>query len=86
MTTQSRSLRFADQLARSPYSSIGSYPLYAVTSDGACLCSECCSTEREAIGTTTGNDGWCVVGIDVNYENTDLTCDHCGNVVEAAYA
>ena len=85
MTTQSRSLRFADQLARSPYAFPGGYPLFAVTSDGACLCHKCCSTERESIGTTTGDDGWCVAGLDINYEDSELLCDNCGTVVEAAY-
>ena len=85
MTTQSKSLRLADQLVRSPYAWPGGYPLFAVTSDGACLCSDCCSTERESIGTTTGADGWCVAGLSINYEDPDLSCDHCGSLVEAAY-
>ena len=86
MTTQSRSLRLADQLVRSPYAWPGGYPMFAITSDGACLCKKCCSTEREAIGTTTGNDGWCVIDLDINFEDAELTCAHCGNLVEAAYA
>ncbi len=85
MTTQSKSLRFADQLARSPYTSLGSYPLFAWTSDGAALCKSCAKTEREAIGTTTGSDGWCIEGLEVNYEDTDLYCDHCSSKIESAY-
>ena len=85
MTTQSRSLRFADQLANSPYAFPGGYPLFAVTSDGACLCSTCCSSEREQIGTTTGSDGWNVVGLDINYEDTTLHCDHCSAQIQSAY-
>ena len=54
MTTQSKSLRLADTLARNPFAFPGGYPMFAVTSDGACLCHKCCSTERESIGTTTG--------------------------------
>ena len=86
MTTQSRSLRLADQLVRSPYVFPGGYPLFAITSDGACLCKSCCSTERESIGTTTGSDGWRVTGLDVNWEDPTLHCDHCGDTVESAYA
>jgi len=86
MSTQSRSLRLADQLVRSPYAWPGGYPMFAITNDGACLCKRCCSTERESIGTTTGTDGWCVTSLDINYEDTELVCDHCGNLVEAAYA
>jgi hypothetical protein len=86
MTTQSRSLRLADQLTASPYAWPGGYPLFAITGDGGCLCKCCTKTEREAIGTTTGSDGWCVVAVDCNWENPDLFCDHCGDRIESAYA
>ncbi len=86
MTTQSKSLRLADQLVRSPYAFPGGYPLFAVTSDAACLCRKCCSTERESIGTTTGSDGWNVVATDVNWEDPSLYCDHCNDRIESAYA
>ena len=86
MTTKSESLRLADSLAASPFSSIGCYPLFAATSDGAALCHRCCKSEREAIGTTTGSDGWTVVSIEPNWEDPDLYCDHCGDRIESAYA
>jgi hypothetical protein len=86
MSTQSRSLRFADQLSRSPFAWPGGYPLAAVTSDGGCLCHECTASERESIGTTTGTDGWNVVGLQVNWDDSQLVCDHCGTQIEAAYA
>ena len=85
MTTQSHSLRLADRLVRSPYAWPGCYPLFAITSDGAALCKHCCSTEREAIGTTTGTDGWNVLALDVNWEDPDLNCDNCGQAIESAY-
>ena len=84
MTTQSSSLRFADQAAESPYEFPGGYPKFAVTSDGACLCPSCCKNERELIGTTTGDDGWCVIGIDLNFEDDSLFCDHCSSKIESA--
>jgi len=86
MTTQSKSLRLADQLSASPYAWPGGYPLFAVTSDGAAICHHCAKSEREAIGTTTGSDGWNVVAIDANWENPDLYCDHCSSRIESAYA
>ena len=86
MSTQSKSLRFADQLANQPYAWPGGYPLFAITSDGAALCSKCCKTERESIGTTTGSDGWCVIGVDANWEDPQLFCDHCSDRIESAYA
>jgi hypothetical protein len=86
MSTRSNSLRLADSLASSPYSSVGCYPLHAVTSDGATLCHRCCKSEREAIGTTTGSDGWNVIAIEPNWEDLGLYCDHCGERIESAYA
>lgn len=85
MTTQSKSLRIADKVHKERYAWPGGYPLYAVTNDGAALCHACCGSQREWIGTTTGSDGWCVIGMDVNWDETDLTCDHCGDKVEAAF-
>jgi len=86
MTTQSTSLRLADQLSSSPYAWPGGYPLFAITHDGAALCHYCCKTERETIATTTGRDGWGVVAIEANWEDPDLYCDHCGDRIESAYA
>ena len=86
MTTQSKALRLADALSRAPFTSIGCYPLHAITNDGACLCHRCCASERLSIATTTGRDGWTVIALDVNWEDPDLTCDHCGERIESAYA
>ena len=86
MTTQSTSLRFADSLVKWPLAWPGGYPRYAITADGAALCHRCCKSERELIGTTTGNDGWCVAGTDINWEDPALYCDHCGSRIESAYA
>lgn len=85
MTTQSKSLKLADQLAENPFAWPGGYPMFALTGDGAVLCHKCCKTERETIGTTTGNDGWCVVGLDINWEDEHLFCDHCSGQIESAY-
>jgi hypothetical protein len=86
MKIQSKSLRLADQLSSSPYAWSGGYPLFALTNDGACLCKDCAKTERNTIGTTTGSDGWTVEALDVNWEDPDLYCDHCGSRIESAYA
>ena len=86
MTTQSKSLRLADKLTESPYAWPGIYPLYAVTDDGAALCHKCTKNERDSIGTTTGNDGWCIVDLDINYEDPNLYCAHCDDRIESAYS
>lgn len=86
MTTQSQALRFADLVAIEPFAFPGGYPRFAITNDGAALCPHCCRSERQSIATTTGSDGWCVVASAVNWEDTDLTCAHCGSSIPAAYA
>jgi hypothetical protein len=86
MSTQSKSLRLADQLSKSHYAWPGGYPMFAITSDGAALCHECCKSERENIGTTYGDDGWEVIALDINWEDNALFCDHCGKKIESAYA
>jgi len=85
MTTQSNSLRLADQLTTSPYAWPGGYPMFALTTDGTALCHRCTASERESIGTTTGTDGWTVELVAINWEDSELFCDHCGNRIESAY-
>ena len=85
MTTQSSSLRLANQLVEQPYAWPGGYPMFAITSDGAALCKECCKNEKSCIGTTTGSDGWNLIALDINYEDKELYCDHCSTQIEYAY-
>ena len=84
MSTQSNSLRLADRLVKQGYAWPGGYPMFAISNDGECLCKHCCYSERELIGTTTGSDGWCIVALDINFEDS-LTCSNCGKQIEAAY-
>jgi hypothetical protein len=83
---ESRKLR--DQLIDSPYAWPGGYPMFAVTSDGAALCHKCCKSEALQIGRPSGysHDQWRVIGLDVNWEDSSLYCDHCGERIESAYA
>ncbi len=85
---QLKSRKLRDELIASPYSSVGSYPMFAVTSDGAALCHKCCKSEASQIGKPSGDchDQWRIVGLDVNWEDSSLYCDHCGNRIESAYA
>lgn len=86
MTTQSNSLRIATSVATEPYAWPGGYPRYAICDDGGALCPRCCATERKEIATTTGHDGWCVIAADINWEDSDLYCDHCNSQIESAYS
>lgn len=68
----------------------GCYPMYFVTVDGCALCFKCARAEwRLIVGAhllRAYRSGWSIVGVDVNWEDPDLYCDHCGGRVESAYA
>ena len=81
MTTQSLSLRLADDLAANPLTWPGLYPRYGVTNDGQALCPGCCRTERKWIGTTTGSDGWCLIDVAVDWGDEATTCSHCSKAI-----
>ena len=85
MTTQSKSLRLADQLIQG-YAWPGGYPLFGLFSDNGICCSDCARRERKLIGTTTGDDGWRLVAVGANWEDPSLYCDNCNNRIESAHA
>ena len=85
MTTLIRQLK---DLRQHPYAWPGGYPLYAVATDGGALCAACVRDEWRLIATAThegDRSGWAVAGIDINWEDTDLHCDNCGEKIESAY-
>lgn len=66
----------------------GGYPLYFVTSDCAALCFACAKREFYQIAYSLRyriDDGWRVVGCNINYEDGDLYCDHCNKLIPSAY-
>jgi hypothetical protein len=76
------------QAIRQKYAWPGGYPLFLVTSDGAALCVECGKKEYKQIAYSVRHnlkDGWQVEGADINWEDTELYCDHCSNPIESAY-
>ena len=83
---QLKSRKLRDELISTPSAWPGGYPMHAVTHDGAALCHKCCASERASIGSTTGTDGWAIVGLCINWEDPALWCDHCGERIESAYA
>jgi len=83
-----KTLHAAKQFARQPYAWPGGYPMAAITADGGCLCAGCVKKEWKLICEETfqnTNCGFRVAGVDVNWENTELHCDHCGARIESAY-
>lgn len=76
------------QAIRDKYAWPGGYPLYLITSDGAALCIDCGKKEyRNIVRSIHRNvsDGWKVEAVDVNWEDTNLYCDHCSQLIESAY-
>jgi hypothetical protein len=66
----------------------GGYPLYFITSDGAALCFDCGKSEAKLILQSIkdyARDGWHVEACTVNWEDAELTCDHCDKEIESAY-
>lgn len=66
----------------------GGYPLYLICSDGAALCFACGRKGFRNIAESIAarsDDGWRVVACDINYEDSDLTCDHCNKSIDSAY-
>lgn len=73
----------------------GGYPMYLVVDDGACLCFDCARKEYRLLaisireyarnGKRYSNDSWRVVACDINWEDPNLYCDHCGKSIQSAY-
>ena len=67
----------------------GGYPIYFITSDGEALSFEAAKNNLSCICDAIRNrsdDGWRVVGCEVNWEDGDLRCCHSGVAIESAYA
>lgn len=63
----------------------GSYPLYYLCADGGVLCSKCANENVKMTSDPEAERDWRIVGADVNWEDTHLVCDHCGEFCESAY-
>jgi len=63
--------------------------MFYVCSDSGVLCPACVTKERGRILRSTherARDGWAIEGIDVNWEDAQLYCNHCNERIESAYA
>ena len=75
-------------LRAGPYAWPGGYPLYFITNDGSALSFESVRENLvsifDSIKSET-NDGWRIVSCQINYEDSDLVCDHSGLPIDSAY-
>lgn len=80
--------QFKSTLRAGAYTWPGGYPLYFITSDGAALSFKSARAEFKRIAYSIRhhlNDGWRVVGCDINYEDPALVCAHSGEPIESTY-
>jgi len=64
----------------------GGYPMYFITSDGASLSFDAVEQEFSQVAYAVRhkvNDGWRVVGCEINFED-NLVCAHTGEPIESA--
>ena len=84
MTTK----QIRDFLRGGKYAWPGCYPMYFITSDGAPLSFEAVKSEYRQVSWSVRNkvnDGWRVIGVDINWESEDLFCAHNSTQIESAY-
>ncbi len=80
---------FRRAMRNGQYAWPGGYPLYFITSDGEALSFDSARENRrlilDSIATQT-DDGWRVVGCEVNWEDSELYCADTGERIASAYA
>jgi hypothetical protein len=81
-------LEMTQHIARHSHAQMGGYPMFAIAEDGAALCSDCVRHNYRVIRESqkkNNRDGWAIVGIDINWEDNALYCDHCSKQIDCAY-
>lgn len=85
------------EVCRKPLDSFawpGGYPMFYVFRDGGCICHDCANENIGEIDLAirepnvlhaNSHGGWAIDAHDINWEDADLTCDHCGKQIESAY-
>ena len=71
-----------------PYAWPGGYPRYFITNDGEALSFAAARENQQLIEQSISegfNDGWQVIGCEINWEDSSLTCGHTGKPIESAY-
>lgn len=80
---------FGRALKMGPYAWPGGYPLFFITDDGAALSFAAARKEAKRICDAIrehSRGGWRVVACEVNWEDSELFCDHTGERIKSAYA
>lgn len=75
-------------LRNGPYAWPGGYPCYFVADDGEALSFDAVRENYKSVLRAVreqDDDGWLVVGVEINYEDQDLYCVQSGKRIESAY-
>lgn len=66
---------------------VGGYPLYFVTRDCEALSFDSVRENLASVlsDTSAGRGDWAVAAVDINYEDSELTCCHSGERIPSAY-
>jgi hypothetical protein len=64
----------------------GGYPIFYLTQDDAVLCPQCANGENGSDTLVQDDPQWNVTAHDINWEDPDMTCEHCNRRIESAYA
>ena len=80
---------FQGRLALGQYTSHGNYAMYFFTNSWECICFKCAEKEKEnivlAIQNQDNSSKLQVIGADINWEDSTLYCNECGERIESAY-
>ena len=73
-----------------PYAWPGGYPIYFIAADGAALSYEAVRENWRIICLAHRSrdirSGWYISNWDINWEDSDLYCEHTGKRIQSAYA
>jgi hypothetical protein len=64
----------------------GGYPVFYLMNDGETLCPDCANDKGNPIHFDGLADGWRIEAADINWEDPQMFCCHCGKRIESAYA
>lgn len=70
------------------HTTLGGYPIVAITQDVGILCPSCVRQNRGLIldhMMRHDDKAWRIVWVEVHWEGPPLECDHCGKLIESAY-
>ncbi len=80
---------FRAAIRNGAYAWPGGYPCFFIMSDGGALSFAAAKAERRQLLEAlrdNDNSGWRPVALEINWEDSDLVCDHTGAKIESAYA